>query len=167
MGEIIFALLFCGMFLAPFLFVALDIVFAVKKQERPIFELIAFFSGSIYMALAFWVWDLPGYQQPLNICASPRAHEPFSSEHMLSIVIFAFWGFFSYFILKFTRKNSRPWLRQSCWAVCMLAVGCALCGCSSCFAAPVLRGYAMENLILSLLYVCAAFRSFIWSMLFR
>lgn len=77
MGEIIFALLFCGMFLAPFLFVALDIVFAVKKQERPIFELIAFFSGSIYMALAFWVWDLPGYQQPLNICASPRAHEPF------------------------------------------------------------------------------------------
>ena len=55
MGEIIFALLFCGMFLAPFLFVALDIVFAVKKQERPIFELIAFLSGSIYMALALWV----------------------------------------------------------------------------------------------------------------
>lgn len=125
MGEIIFALLFCGMFLAPFLFVALDIVFAVKKQERPIFELIAFFSGSIYMALAFWVWDLPGYQQPLNICASPRAHEPFSSEHMLSIVIFAFWGFFSYFILKFTRKKLPPLVE----AILLggVYVGCGLC----------------------------------------
>ncbi|MDE5908506.1 MAG: hypothetical protein K2H52_07205 [Lachnospiraceae bacterium] len=125
MEKIIFMLLFDGMFLAPFILVALDVGFAVKRQERPIFELIAFFVGSIYMALAFLIWEFPDYQQPLNPYASPKAHEPFCSEHMLSIIIFAFWGFFSYFILKFARKKLPP-----LFEVILLGgvyIGCGLC----------------------------------------
>lgn len=125
MGDIILGLLFGGLFLAPFLLAALDFVFAVKKQERPIFELIAFFAGSVYMALAFFLWDLPDYQQPLNQWGTARAHEPFSSAHMISVVIFAMWGFFSYFILKFTRKKLPP-----LFEVLLLSgvyIGCGLC----------------------------------------
>lgn len=110
MGESLFVLLFYGLFLVPPILIGLDIIFAVKKQERPIFELAAFFTGSVYMVLAYFLWDLPDYRQPLNIYASVRAHEPFSSEHMMSIVLFALWGFFSYFILKFARKVLPPLL---------------------------------------------------------
>ena len=52
--------------LLPFLLIALDIIFAVKKKERPIFEMIAFFIGSIYMILAYALWELPDYKTPLN-----------------------------------------------------------------------------------------------------
>ena len=110
MENIFFVFVFGTMLLLPLIFIALDIVFAVKKKERPIFELIAFFTGSVYMSLAYILWDLPDYQQPLNIYTQIRAHEPFSGEHMLSIFIFALWGFFSYFLLKFVRKTLPPLL---------------------------------------------------------
>lgn len=110
MADIIWIFLFGMMLLSPFILIVLDIVFFVQKKERPIFEVIAFFVGSIEMALVYLLWDLPDYQQPLNIYAQIRAHEPFSNEHMTSIILFALWGFFSYFLLKFTRRALPPLL---------------------------------------------------------
>lgn len=123
--ENIFAAFVGGTMLTlPFVLVALDFIFFMLKKEKPIFELISFFIGGVYMALAYLLWDLPDYRQPLNLYNYVRAHEPFSSEHMMSIVIFALWGFFSYFILKFTRKALPP-----LWEVILLGgvyVGCGL-----------------------------------------
>ena len=110
MEDIFVAFVAGTMLMLPFALVALDFIFYIQKKEKPIFELIAFFIGSVYMALAYLLWDLPDYRQPLNLYNYVRAHEPFSSEHMMSIVIFALWGFFSYFILKFTRKALPPLL---------------------------------------------------------
>lgn len=110
MENIFWMFLYSIMLVVPFILIALDIGFAVKKQERPLFELIAFFTGGVYMAFAYLLWDLPDYRQPLNLYMPIRAHEPFSNEHMSAIILFALWGFFSYFLLKYTRKTLPPLL---------------------------------------------------------
>lgn len=105
----IISIIFLGtIMILPVSLVALDIVFAVKKKEKPIFELIAFFIGSIYMILAYMLWDLPDYRQPLNVFGTANMHEPFASEHGITLLLFALWGFMSYYVLKFTRKKLPP-----------------------------------------------------------
>lgn len=125
MEDIIAVLILGTLFLLPCILMALDFCFIVMKKEKPIFEMIAFFVGSVYMALAYLMWALPDYQQPLNTYGMEHAHEPFNSEHMIAIILFAVWGFFSYFILKFTRKILPPLVE----AVLLsgVYVGCGLC----------------------------------------
>ncbi len=73
--------------LLPFILVALDIVFAVKKKERPIFEIIAFFIGSIYMILAYAFWELPDYKTSLNAWGGDSAHEPVAAAYWPAILL--------------------------------------------------------------------------------
>lgn len=94
--------------LSPFLLIALDIIFAVKKKERPIFEMIAFFIGSIYMILAYTLWELPDYKTPLNAWGGDSAHEPVAAAYWPAILLIVLWGFGSYMILKFKRKLLPP-----------------------------------------------------------
>ena len=94
--------------LLPFLLIALDIIFAVKKKERPIFEMIAFFIGSIYMILAYALWELPDYKTPLNAWGGDSAHEPVAAAYWPAILLIVLWGFGSYMILKFKRKLLPP-----------------------------------------------------------
>ncbi len=47
-GMLLLVLLF-----VPLTLVVLDFIFFVWKRERPFFEVIAFFIGSIYMAIGY------------------------------------------------------------------------------------------------------------------
>lgn len=108
--EIISIFIVFILFTTPAALIILDIVFFAQKKERPFFELTAFFIGTIYMALAFFVWDLPAYQYSINLYGFAHIHEPFNRQYYIAIFIFAAWGFFSYFILKFSRKILPPLL---------------------------------------------------------
>lgn len=96
------------MIILPVFLVVMDIINYTKKKARPVFELIAFITGGVYMALAYWVWDLPGYEQALNIYGFENVHEPFSSRHLLTLLMFALAGFVCYFIRKFVKKKLPP-----------------------------------------------------------
>lgn len=108
----------------PVLLIALDIVFAVKKKERPIFEMLAFGVGGIYTMLAFILWDVPDYTHSLNVYGMSNVHEPFAMLHMPAVMVFAVWGFLGYFVLKFGRKKLPPLIEVLLLAG--LYVGCAL-----------------------------------------
>ena len=110
MEDILSFIILGTIFIIPVALVALDFVFFIKKKERPIFELIAFFTGGGYMILAYMLWDLPPYDASLNIYGTANVHEPFNSEHLLTLIAVAVVGFFSYFILKFSRKVLPPLL---------------------------------------------------------
>lgn len=108
MEDIIYAVIGYGMMVLPLVLVILDFVFFAIKKEVWLFELIAFFTGSVYMMFAYVFWDLPEYSEPLNIYGLANAHEPFSGKHLLTIAACMLWGFFSYLILKFNRKTMPP-----------------------------------------------------------
>ncbi len=94
--------------LVPVILIFLDIFWAVQKKEKPIFELLAFGIGGIYMLLAYIIWDLPDYTSPLNVYGTADMHEPFNGMYGPALLLFALWGFFSYYILKFFRKRLSP-----------------------------------------------------------
>lgn len=124
--ESIGGILFFGVILIlPVLLLIVDCVFMGLKKERPIFEAIAFFIGSIYMILAYALWDLPGYTSSLNIYGTANVHEPFNTEYTLSLFIFAVWGFASYFILKFGRKKLPPLVEV--FLLGGVYIGCGIC----------------------------------------
>lgn len=100
--------LITGMFAVPLLLIVLDFIFFVFKKEKLWFECIAFLLGSIFMAVAYLLWGLPEYDKPLHINDSIRMHEPFSSYYLWAIFLFAFWGFFSYILLKYGRRILSP-----------------------------------------------------------
>lgn len=100
--------LITGMFSVPLWLIVLDFIFFIFKKEKLWFECIAFLLGSIFMAVAYLLWGLPGYDKPLHINDSIRMHEPFSSYYLWAIFLFAFWGFFSYIVLKFGRRILPP-----------------------------------------------------------
>ncbi|MBO5113926.1 MAG: hypothetical protein J6C12_11385, partial [Lachnospiraceae bacterium] len=108
MENVIVIMVYGTLLLLPFVLIALDIVFAVKKKERPIFEIIAFFIGSIYMILAYGIWELPDYKTPLNAWGGDSAHEPVAAAYWPAILLIVLWGFGSYMILKFKRKLLPP-----------------------------------------------------------
>lgn len=111
--------------LLPIALVGLDIIFFVQKKERPLFECIAFFIGSVYMMLAYLLWDLPTYQTPINVYTSAHAHEPFNGDYALALFIFAVYGFLSYLILKFGRKKLPPLVEV--FLLGGVYVGCGIC----------------------------------------
>lgn len=125
MSQIFADLIGWVIFTCPPLLIALDIVFFIKKKERPIFELIAFFLGGIYMSLAYTIWELPEYNEALNIFGSANIHTPVSREHLFAVVLFSCWGFMSYFILKFWRKSLPPAVEV--FLLAGVYVGIALC----------------------------------------
>jgi len=94
--------------LLPIVLVAKDIMNYNAKREKAMFEIVAFFMGGIYMALGYALWDLPDYTQALNIFGTANAHAPVYSHYLPVVALFAVWGFFSYFILKFGRKKLPP-----------------------------------------------------------
>lgn len=125
MNDLIAWLIIGTAMLLPVLLVALDIVFAVRKKEKPFFELISFFMGSVYMVLGYMLWDLPSYDRALNIYDIASAHEPVAGKYWMAIALFAVWGFFSYFILKFARKALPPLVEV--FLLAGMYVGCGLC----------------------------------------
>ena len=92
----------------PILFVTLDFVYFIKKKEKPVFEILAFPTGFIYMCLAFFLWDLPDYKHSINFYAAENAHEPFNYSYFPGVAVFMVWGFVSYYVLKFFRKKLAP-----------------------------------------------------------
>ena len=125
MNDII-AMLFGWMILIlPLLLIIFDMVSFFRKKERALFELIAFFIGSVYMMVAFFVWDLPDYERSINIFGMENMHEPVASRYWPALVSFALWGFFSYYFLKFGRKHLPPLVEV--FLLGGLYVGCGLC----------------------------------------
>ncbi len=111
--------------LLPFILIGMDVMFFVKGQEKPIFELMAFLTGGLYVMMALVFWELPPWNVPLNRLSSPAAHEPFSSEHFIAIGLFALWGFSSYFLLKFAGRRLAPLVEA--FLLAGVYVGCGLC----------------------------------------
>ena len=109
----------------PFILLIADCIFMGLKKERPIFEAISFFLGSIYMMMAYFVWDLPGYQWGLNYYGTANVHEPFNTKYTWSLLIFAVWGFVSYFVLKFGRKKLPPLVEV--FLLGGVYIGCGIC----------------------------------------
>lgn len=121
-------LLFIGflllLVLIPVGLILADVINMVRHKERPVFELAAFGMGGIYMCFAYFLWDLPDYTQSLNYYGTQNAHEPFNLNYGFSLLLFAFFGFFSYYILKFFRKKLSPLAEVFCLAG--MYVGCGL-----------------------------------------
>lgn len=126
MEDILSFIILSVIFILPVALVALDFVFFVKKKEKPIFELLAFGTGGAYMIFAYILWDLPPYDSALNIYGIANVHEPFSSEHLPTLAAIAVVGFFSYYILKFSRKVLPPLLEVillgGVYAGCILSI---------------------------------------------
>ncbi len=118
-------LLVFGICITPFALIALDIIFYVKKKEVFVFEIIAFGIGSVYMFLAFVIWELPEYQNPLNKWGGANMHTPLSEEYLFAVVLFVLWGGLSYLILKFARKTLPPLLEA--FFLGGVYVSCGLC----------------------------------------
>lgn len=116
MGEIIMDiiafLILVLIFCTPGILITLEIIFWEKKKEKPLFELIAFLIGTVYMVFTIILWGLPDYQSPINIYDSGCIHEPFNIGYCIAIELFALWGFISYFILKFARKKLPPLIKK-------------------------------------------------------
>lgn len=129
-GMLLLVLLF-----VPLTLVVLDFIFFLWKRERPFFEVIAFFIGSIYMAIGYWLWDLPDYTVPINTLGTANVHEPISGEHLPAVILFAFWGFGSYYLLKFFRKSLPPMVE-----VILLGGVYVGCGISIAFMIQLLGG---------------------------
>lgn len=125
MGDILIFIILLILILLPFVLFILDIIFFIKKKEHAIFEMFAFFMGSAYILLAYWLWDLPDYQQPINLYGTASAHEPVNMEYAGALALFAIWGFLSYFILKFGRRKLPPIIEV--FLLAGVYVGMALC----------------------------------------
>lgn len=108
LGVLFMFAVLAAIVLLPAALIIADIKFLVKKEEAPIFEFVAFIIGSVYIFLGLAFWDLPGYEEPLNTWGGASVHEPFSTSHMIAIVLFGGWGFLSYYKLKFMRREYPP-----------------------------------------------------------
>lgn len=108
MGELVLNIITVLVLVLPVALVALDIFFIVKKREKIWFEVLAFSVGTIYMLLAYMLWDLPDYDYPLNVYGTAKAHAPFNFEYFDSVALFAGWGFISYLLLKYIKKKLPP-----------------------------------------------------------
>ena len=126
MDNILSFLIFGAVTILPVALVAWDFISFLRKKERPVFELIAFLTGGAYMVFAYFLWDLPPYDSALNIYGFSNVHEPFNSEHILTLIAVAVMGFISYYILKFSRKVLPPLLEVillgGTYAGCILSV---------------------------------------------
>jgi len=94
----------------PFILIVMDIIFAMKKKRHLVFELIAFPIGSLYMYLAYALWELPSYDKPINLYGSQSSHAPVNLDYSMAILLFALLGFVSYIFLKYHKKKFPPLL---------------------------------------------------------
>ena len=94
--------------LLPFILIALDIVFIVKKKEKAWFEVVAFLIGIAYMFCAYLLWDLPDCDSSLNVYGTANAHEPVNLYYIGSLLLFSLCGFGSYLFIKYTKKKLTP-----------------------------------------------------------
>ncbi len=95
-------------FTIPIVFIVLDLTFFILKKERPIFELLLFLTGILYMGVALFAWMLPDYRQALNYFDTANAHEPVNLTEFPGLLVFVVGGFLCYFVLKFFRKKLPP-----------------------------------------------------------
>jgi len=91
----LFILAICG---GPLALIIADIRFLIKKEEAPIFEMIAFCIGSFYMLLALEYLEL----------GSRYTDVLYKKSYMIAVILMALWGFFSYYILKFLGSAFPP-----------------------------------------------------------
>ncbi len=134
-NDLIYMAILGSFLLLPWVLVGLDIFYAVKKKKKPIFEIIAFGCGFIYMVLCWILWSPLPYDVPINLYGMESAHTPIHMEHMPTLVTFVGIGFLSYFILKFCRKHMAP-LAKVIWIAgiyggvitCVVFVFQLLCG---------------------------------------
>lgn len=108
MSEILLCIIVGFALLLPIILMAVDIVFLVKRKEKALFEFIAFVIGTVYMVLAYCLWDLPDYTESINCWDIINAHAPINTDYIIALILFGAWGFFSYLILKFCRKEFPP-----------------------------------------------------------
>ena len=125
MGVVLEIILLVVLLLLPLILLVMDCVFMGLKKERPIFEAIAFFIGSVYMICAYWLWDLPEYDRSLSYYGFANVHEPFNRDYVAALFLFAVWGFASYFILKFGRKKLPPLVEV--FLLGGVYIGCGVC----------------------------------------
>ena len=104
MGEIFVLITGITAILLPFVLMALDIVFIVKKKEKAWFEVVAFLIGIAYMFCAYLLWDLPDCDSSLNVYGTANAHEPVNLYYIGSLLLFSLCGFGSYLFIKYTKK---------------------------------------------------------------
>ena len=107
-SEILALILFFMIVILPFVLIALDIVFIVKKKEKAWFEVVAFLIGICYMYLAYLLWDLPDYDKPLNVYDVINAHQPVNVQYSGSLLLFSLCGFGSYLLLKYVKRKLPP-----------------------------------------------------------
>lgn len=70
------------MLLIPVILVLFDLIFAVQKKKKFFFECLSFLIGLIYMALAYWIWSPPKYDERIDLIMDfASVHEPVSREH--------------------------------------------------------------------------------------
>ena len=67
MSEIISLIIVGTLVLLPIVLIVMDLLFFIRKKEKPVFELIAFITGGVYMIMGYTIWDLPEYDVALNI----------------------------------------------------------------------------------------------------
>ena len=97
------------MLLIPVILVLMDIIFAVRKKKKFFFECLSFLTGFIYMALAYWIWSPPKYDERIDLIMDfASVHEPVSREHGLTVTVIAAVGLISYLVIKFARRHLSP-----------------------------------------------------------
>lgn len=109
----------------PFILLATDFIFFIIKKKSLVFEGISFLIGIVYITLAYGIWELPTYEEPLNIYSSANSHEPFSGKQWPAILLMVSVGLICYFILKFKKKKMPPLIEAF-----LLAgdyIGCGFC----------------------------------------
>ncbi len=116
MNDILIMGIWGMIFILPWVLVALDIVFAVKKKKKLIFEIVAFGIGYIYMAMCWWIWSPLHYDEAINLYGFEKAHEPVNTDYLLSLIVIAGFGFIAYLILKFARMHMAPLFKVLCIA---------------------------------------------------
>ena len=116
MQKLLSMFIFGTFILLPWVLVALDIVFAVKKKKKLIFEVIAFGIGYIYMAMCWVIWNPLPYDMSINLYGFEKAHEPVNMNKFLTLAVIVGLGFVFYFILKFKRKHMPPLVKVLCIA---------------------------------------------------
>lgn len=110
----------------PIILIVIDIILVMRKKEKAWFEILAFSIGAIYMFLAYALWDLPGYESPINIYGGANAHAPLNLDYLGAVALFLVWSFTSYLLLKYCRKKFSPIVESILLAGTY--IGMVLCG---------------------------------------
>lgn len=110
----VMAILFIGIiYLLPIVLMIVDIRALILKKEKCVFEVFSFVMGAVYTVMAYSLWELPPYDEPLNYWSNGPAHAPINTEYLLTIGMVCAWSFLSYLILKFSMNSFAP-IKEAC-----------------------------------------------------